>query len=71
MLDPDGRVDTEHSVNPVPFIMVDNELFGKPQPLASGTLADVAPTVLAWKGIDIPGQMTGNNLLAQLPRRPA
>lgn len=69
MLGPDGQVDTEHSTYPVPFIMIDKTLFGKPHVLPAGKLADIAPTVLAWKGLDIPGQMMGNNILAHIQRR--
>lgn len=69
MIDPDGQMDTEHSTYPVPFLMIDKALFGKPITLPKGKLADIAPTVLAWKGLDIPSEMTGNNILAQLQRR--
>lgn len=71
MLGPHGEMDTEHSTYPVPFIMIDTELFGKPTNLQRGKLADIAPTVLAWKGLDIPTQMSGNNILGPLQRRPA
>jgi bisphosphoglycerate-independent phosphoglycerate mutase (AlkP superfamily) len=39
---------------------------GHPQTLTSGILADVAPTVLKILGIEIPGSMTGRNLLEGL-----
>ncbi len=64
MLGPNGDVDTEHSTYPVPFIMIDKKLQYQPKTLPQGKLADIAPTVLAWRGIDIPGEMNGNNLLA-------
>ena len=69
MISPDGQMDTEHSTYPVPFIMIDKTLTGNPNVLPSGKLADIAPTMLAWKGLEIPSQMTGNNLLAQIQRR--
>ena len=69
MLGPNGEVDTEHSTYPVPFIMIDKDLLGNPTMLPSGKLADIAPTVLAWKGLDIPGEMSGNNILESLQRR--
>ena len=49
-----GEVDTEHSANPVPFIVVSKRLTGKSQVLTSGILADVAPTILFLLGIKIP-----------------
>lgn len=66
MLGPEGEIDTEHSTYPVPFIMIDQKLFGNPAVLPSGKLADIGPTVLAWSGLDIPGQMSGNNILAHI-----
>lgn len=58
-----GQIDTEHSVNPVPFIVISKNYFGKPQVLQQGILADVAPTVLKLLNLDVPGSMTGRNLL--------
>ncbi|MFC1710041.1 2,3-bisphosphoglycerate-independent phosphoglycerate mutase [Patescibacteria group bacterium] len=58
-----GQVDTEHSNNPVPFIAVSKELLGKPQKLPTGILADIAPTILSLLRLEIPGTMTGRNLL--------
>lgn len=63
LLKPDGSVDTEHSVNPVPFIIVDKKLMGKPDQLQSGILSDVAPTILNLMGITIPTEMTGRPLI--------
>lgn len=64
-----GEVDTEHSVNPVPFIAVAKSLLGKPLMLTSGILADIAPTVLSLLAIPVPGTMTGRNLLQALWRK--
>ncbi len=58
-----GEVDTEHSTNVVPFIVVSKEFLGKSQTLPSGILADVAPTILALLGIPKSQNMTGRNLL--------
>lgn len=58
-----GGVDTEHSSNPVPFIMVAQKFEGKPKELERGILADVAPTVLDLMGITKPSIMTGRSLL--------
>ena len=63
MLSVDGQsVDTEHSKNPVPFIIV------TPKPIgirfrSGGTLADVAPTILELLDIQKPIVMTGTSLL--------
>ena len=57
-----GTVNTDHSNNPVPILIV-----GKNMPtnfsLGKGGLADVAPTILALMGIAKPEEMTGRNLL--------
>lgn len=58
-----GQVDTEHSNNPVPFILVGQEFLGKPTFLPSGVLADVAPTVLELLEIPKPHQLSGRSLL--------
>lgn len=58
-----GEIETEHSANPVPFMVLSKELIGRPQTLTSGILADVAPTVLTMLGLEVPGSMTGRNLL--------
>ncbi len=56
-----GEMDTEHTTNPVPFIVVRDTM--KTFHLKSGRLADVAPTVLALMGIIKPKEMTGKSLL--------
>ncbi len=58
-----GEIETEHSTNPVPFIAISKNLTGKPQTLTAGILADVAPTILKILSLEIPGSMTGRNLL--------
>ena len=51
---------TAHSTNPVPCIYVDDQQ----QPsLVSGSLRDVAPTILEMMGQEIPGFMEGRSLL--------
>ncbi len=55
-----GAMETEHSVSPVPFVVISNQL--KHVTLNSGRLADVAPTILALLGIPKPKEMTGKNL---------
>ncbi len=59
-----GGVDTEHSTNPIPFIVVAKEFQGNSTlQFPAGILADVAPTVLALMGINKPGTMMGHDLL--------
>jgi 2,3-bisphosphoglycerate-independent phosphoglycerate mutase len=60
MLEPDGSPNTAHSLNPVPIVITVDA-----GPLRDGgVLADVAPTVLALMGIERPGEMTGESLVA-------
>jgi len=62
MIDPaTGGPHTAHTMNPVPLVIV-----GAPGRLASGgTLADVAPTVLAIQGIPKTREMKGRDLRGQ------
>lgn len=60
----------EHSLSPVPFIAVSHELaLKKPKVVAleklllSGSLADVAPTVLKIMNLKQPKEMTGKSLI--------
>ncbi|MEY4745038.1 MAG: hypothetical protein RL272_983 [Candidatus Parcubacteria bacterium] len=56
-----GEIVTEHSVNPVPFMLV-SERYRKVK-LGDGMLADVAPTMLEILDIPKPRVMTGFSLL--------
>ncbi len=58
-----GAIDTEHSVNPVPFVVAGNGLEGYRE-LPRGVLADVSPTILDLMGIRPPEEMTGRSLLS-------
>lgn len=58
-----GEIDTEHSINRVPFIAVSKRLLGGTKSLPSGILADIAPTILSVMNLPIPSSMTGRNLL--------
>lgn len=58
-----GEIDTEHSANLVPLIVISKELTGQSRTLPRGILADVAPTILALMNIQKPESMTGRNLL--------
>ena len=57
-----GEVDTEHSDNPAPFIIIDKENNHGARVLPKGILADVAPTILKLIGIR-QTSMSGRNLL--------
>jgi 2,3-bisphosphoglycerate-independent phosphoglycerate mutase len=59
-----GQIETEHSSNPVPLIIIAKDFMGRSEMLPTGVLADVAPTVLGLLGIAVPTQMTGRNLLS-------
>lgn len=58
-----GESNTEHSSNPVPFIMVGKQFLGRPLNLSSGILSDVAPTILYLLGLEKPSEMSGKRLL--------
>lgn len=58
-INPDGSPNTAHSLNPVPCIVVDEEVQG----VKNGILADVAPTILKIMGVEIPEEMSGNILI--------
>lgn len=58
-----GGPDTEHSIYPVPFVVISKEYRGMARQLQKGVLADVAPTILHLMGIAKPSDMTGRNLL--------
>jgi 2,3-bisphosphoglycerate-independent phosphoglycerate mutase len=61
MVNPDGSPNTAHTTNPVPCVLVSNELKGIK--LHEGRLGDVAPTLLDYMGIKKPEAMTGNSLM--------
>ncbi|MBS1510616.1 MAG: 2,3-bisphosphoglycerate-independent phosphoglycerate mutase [Bacteroidetes bacterium] len=56
----DGSPNTAHTLNPVPFIIADNEWKGT---IRNGKLGDIAPTILTMMHLPIPGEMTGNVLI--------
>jgi 2,3-bisphosphoglycerate-independent phosphoglycerate mutase len=56
-----GNIDTKHSTNPVPLLVLKNGLESREIPF--GILADVVPTALALLGIPKPVEMTGRDLL--------
>ncbi len=58
-----GSINTEHSNNPVPMLIINRQLAGKSLALPKGDLSDVAPTILFLMGLNIPLSMTGKNLM--------
>lgn len=60
--DQTGMVQTSHSLNPVELIYVASDSPGKPL-VKRGKLSDIAPTVLFLLGLDIPAEMTAQNLI--------
>ena len=60
MINEDGTPNTAHTLNPVPLFLVSKDFGGG---LKSGKLADIAPTILAYMGIEIPLEMTGDILM--------
>lgn len=59
MINPDGSPNTAHTTNPVPIILVDNEL----KTIHDGVLGDIAPTILELMGVAQPEAMTRHSLL--------
>lgn len=59
MVNGDGSVNTAHTTNLVPCILIDKDY----KTIADGKLGDIAPTVLKILGVDIPAEMTGNVLI--------
>lgn len=67
MLAEDGTPHTAHTTAPVPFVLVDESGSSLRLSGRDGCLADIAPTLLAAVGLDIPPEMTGACLLEQRP----
>ncbi len=63
MADENGNPHTAHTLNPVPFIMVDARR--RNQRLREGVLGDIAPTLLEVMGIAQPPEMTGKSMIIQ------
>ena len=59
MINPDGTPHTAHTTNPVPVILIDNEL----KEIKDGILGDIAPTILDLMGVEQPEAMTQQSLI--------
>jgi len=63
MVDPKtGNPHTAHTTNPVPCILVGEEVRGQSVPAEAG-LKDLAPTILALLGLPAPEEMVGKSLV--------
>ena len=60
MINNDGSPNTAHTMNPVPFFILDKSWKGGLKP---GKLGDLAPTILTMMGLTIPKEMTGEILI--------
>lgn len=60
MINNDGTPNTAHTMNPVPFFVIDKEWKGTVKP---GKLGDMAPTILTRMQLPIPAEMTGHVLI--------
>ena len=60
MINKDDSINTQHTTNPVPFIVLDKNI-----KLKDGKLGDIAVTMLDIMNIDIPTEMTGNSLVVK------
>lgn len=60
MINEDGTPNTAHTLNLVPFFVIDKEWKGT---VKSGKLGDLAPSILKVMGLPIPKEMTGNILI--------
>jgi 2,3-bisphosphoglycerate-independent phosphoglycerate mutase len=56
----DGTPNTAHTLNLVPFFIVDKEWRGT---VKNGKLGDIAPTILTMMQLPLPKEMTGNILI--------
>jgi len=65
MLNPDGSILTQHSLNRVPFVVAGRDFENKDNSLKEGSfgLSDIAPTVLGLLGLDQPAEMTGHSII--------
>lgn len=59
MINDDGSVNTAHTTNLVPCILIDDKYTA----IADGKLGDIAPTILTMMGIPIPPEMNGKVLV--------
>ncbi len=61
MINENGSPNTAHTLNPVPFFIIDNEWKGN---IKEGKLGDLAPTILTMMHLPVPIEMTGDILIS-------
>lgn len=61
LIDKDGLPHTQHTLNPVPLILIGNNV--SDIKLREGRLCDIAPTLLQLMNIEQPKEMTGKSLI--------
>ena len=61
MINDDETINTAHTTNLVPFIVLDKNICLQKGKI--GSLSDIAPTILKIMGLDIPKEMTGDALI--------
>ncbi len=61
MYEPDGSPFTAHTTNPVPFVICGADVKLR----EGGRLADIAPTMLEFLGLDKPAEMDGESLIVK------
>ena len=59
MMNPDGSPHTAHTTNPVPFVLIDNNI----KSIKNGILGDIAPTILDLMDVELPKEMTQKSLI--------
>lgn len=58
-----GEPDTEHTTNPVPFAILNNDLRGKIILESNGSLSNIAPTITELMGLDTSSEMNSSSSL--------
>jgi len=59
MINEDGSPNTAHTTNPVPVILIDENI----SEISNGILGDISPTILQLMGIEKPDIMTQNSII--------
>nr|QCI04365.1 Phosphoglycerate mutase [Antithamnion hubbsii] len=65
MLTDDNKPCKSHSINPVPFILVNTNYSSSTKLKKHGSLTDIAPTILDILKIKIPKEMSGQSLITK------
>lgn len=60
LINEDGTPNTAHTLNPVPFFIIDKDWKGE---MKNGKLGDLAPTILTMMQLPVPAEMTGTILI--------